>query len=266
MVQLSLIAVSISTILSFIPMEEPAVWRTHSSKSSLTISRCAAIISILLWLGFVVRRSVTHGDIGKGFDHSPNGLYGRHQDVPSSSKLQGRLKPTRRRYELPAWRYKLPAKARRAQRACKYRSLAFILYIGLLGFLQDSLVVLLLEFSSRLQVLSCLFGIPLLLKPRLYIDIFLSQGAHGEYMDGTIEATLGTGVRIGLLVGPILVIVGWITSNPMTLVFSTFETIAYGITVWMLMFFVQRQRSTWFSGSLLVGMYIVLALWLVVFI
>ena len=84
-------------------------------------------------------------------------------------------------------------------------------------------------------------------------------------MDGTIEATLGTGVCIGLLIGPVLVIVGWIISSPMTLVFSTFQLTAYGITGWMLMFFVQRRRSTWFGGSLLVGMYIILALWFVVF-
>ena len=46
----------------------------------------------------------------------------------------------------------------------------------------------------------------------------------------------------------------------MTLVFGTFETAVYGVVVWMLMIFVRRQISTYIEGSLLVGMYVILAL------
>ena len=65
---------------------------------------------------------------------------------------------------------------------------------------------------------------------------------------------------MALAVGPILVITGWILSTPMTLVFGTFETAVYGVVVWMLMIFVRRQISTYIEGSLLVGMYVILAL------
>ena len=253
MVQLSLIAVWISSPLSFIPTE---VWQTHSSKGSLTISRCAAIVFILFWLGIV-------GLPDKGAYNLPNEIYGSN---PIPGTYQVAYRNYDGSYDMQPWPEPQIKTRPRAWRAWVYRSLELILYIGLLAFLQDSLVTMLLEFSSRFRVLFCLFGVPLLLKPRLYIDVVLSQGVHGRHIDDAIRPTLVTGFCIGLFVGPLLVIVGWIISSPVTLASSSFELTAYVFTFWIFIFFVQVRKRTWYGRSLLVGMYIILALWPVIYI
>ena len=143
MVKLSLIAFAMSSIVSFVPMEEAVTRQTHSSNGSLTISRCAAIISIMLWLCFMVWRYVTHREDFEGLDDDSNSIQSADQIgavmMPDDSTPHG--------YQ-PRPQSEIETRPK-AWRAWVYRSVEWILYIGLLAFLQDSLVVTLLGFSSQ---------------------------------------------------------------------------------------------------------------------
>ena len=50
-------------------------------------------------------------------------------------------------------------------------------------------------------------------------------------MDLAIQVAIGSSMQIALLVTPLLVILGWIIGQPMTLHFETFETVVFFLSV-----------------------------------
>ena len=96
-----------------------------------------------------------HHTLGR-FNDNPNGVYGSGflpimpQDVPKSSGFLRRSHKLYKSYDescdmQPRPEVQRETRPPRAWRAYVYRSLGFILYTGLLAFLQDSLVVMLLD-------------------------------------------------------------------------------------------------------------------------
>lgn len=266
---LSMFAFATSSISLFHPTLSHVTPGSDYSSSSLRVLRSAAVVSFVIWLCFVVWRLVTHTDLfdcmSEDIEEESDRTKGdrplyRPTQGPSQSlrRLRG-VRPLRRSYtfyesyDLNAPFYRRPQQEIQLKSITwLYWSLGWLVHVLLLVLCIDSPVAVLLRFPSRFQTLFCLFGIPLLLKPRRYINA-IARARPGS-LDEAIEATLGTGVCVALAVGPILVITGWILSTPMTLVFGTFETAVYGVVVWMLMIFVRRQISTYIEGSLLVGM------------
>jgi Ca2+:H+ antiporter len=59
---------------------------------------------------------------------------------------------------------------------------------------------------------------------------------------------------------PLLVILGWIIGQPLSLYFSGFETVALLITVIIVCAIISDGKSNWLEGALLVGAYLVLCI------
>lgn len=281
MAYLSMFAFTTSSMFLFHPALNHVTPRVDYSRSSLLVLRCAAVVSFLTWLWFMVWRLRTHSDLFYEEDfeyesdrtpangHLPRNILEISQPTSSlrssfrrSYRFVGSYDPNTPMYR-PRYRTPQPNIPRNLM-FWLYRTLSWLIYVSLLVFCIDSLVAALLRFPSRFQTLFCLFGVPLLLKPRLYIHAIVC--AEEDFFDKAIEATLGTGICVALAVGPLLVVTGWILSTPMTLMIGILETAAYGIAVWIIMIFVRRQRSTYMDGSMLVGIYVILALGLGIYI
>jgi Ca2+:H+ antiporter len=78
-------------------------------------------------------------------------------------------------------------------------------------------------------------------------------------MELAIGVAVGSSTQIALFVTPVLVIVGWIINQPMTLFFQTFETAVLFLTVFVTNYLIQDGKSNWLEGGMLLATYIIVA-------
>lgn len=79
-------------------------------------------------------------------------------------------------------------------------------------------------------------------------------------MDLAMGVAIGSSIQIALLVTPALVLLGWIMNQPMSLHFETFETIAFALSVLVVIYTVQDGKSNYLEGAMLLGLYIIIGL------
>ncbi|BGP46253.1 hypothetical protein JCM10450v2_002093 [Rhodotorula kratochvilovae] len=79
-------------------------------------------------------------------------------------------------------------------------------------------------------------------------------------MELTIGVAIGSSIQIGVGLIPILVIVGWIINQDLTLFFENFETIVLFVSVLLVDILVSDGKSNYLEGLLLIALYLVIAL------
>lgn len=84
--------------------------------------------------------------------------------------------------------------------------------------------------------------------------------AMKDKMDLAVGVAIGSSMQIALFLTPFLVILGWIVGQPMSLLFSTFETCVLFVSVMILTYIVADGESNWLEGTMLIGTYIIIAL------
>lgn len=83
--------------------------------------------------------------------------------------------------------------------------------------------------------------------------------ASEDKVDTAVGLILNTSVQIALLVTPILVLVGWLTSRPLTLDFNTLEICVLACAVLIVNYLVADGKANWLEGYMLVVSYIIIA-------
>ncbi|KAG0051679.1 hypothetical protein BGZ83_003470 [Gryganskiella cystojenkinii] len=79
-------------------------------------------------------------------------------------------------------------------------------------------------------------------------------------MDLAIGVAVGSSMQIALFVTPLMVIIGWIIGQPMTLFFNTFETCVLFVSVLIVNYLIQDGESNWLEGVMLLSTYIIIAI------
>ncbi|CAG8487095.1 13294_t:CDS:2 [Dentiscutata erythropus] len=70
-------------------------------------------------------------------------------------------------------------------------------------------------------------------------------------MNVSIQIALGSSMQIALGVTPVLILIGWIINQPLTLFFETFETCVLVVAVLIVNYSIQDGRSNWLEGEML---------------
>lgn len=83
--------------------------------------------------------------------------------------------------------------------------------------------------------------------------------AREDKMNLAVNIALGSGLQIALLVTPLLVILGWIIGQPMSLYFQTFETVVFFVSVLVANYLILDGKSNYLEGAMLIGIYIIIA-------
>lgn len=65
-------------------------------------------------------------------------------------------------------------------------------------------------------------------------------------------------MQIALLVTPVMVIVGWILGQAMTLRFLTFETVIFFVSTYLSYLVVADGKSNYLEGAMLLGLYAII--------
>lgn len=76
----------------------------------------------------------------------------------------------------------------------------------------------------------------------------------------TITICVGSSIQIACLVVPLLVIVGWLVDQPLTLHFRNFETIVLFVSVFLVNLLIMDGKSNYMEGLMLLTLYVVIAL------
>ncbi|KAK7750752.1 Vacuolar calcium ion transporter [Diatrype stigma] len=79
-------------------------------------------------------------------------------------------------------------------------------------------------------------------------------------MDLAMGVAIGSSIQIALFVTPLLVILGWILGKPMDLHFETFETVAFALSVLIVIYTVTDGKSNYLEGAMLMALYVIIAL------
>lgn len=79
--------------------------------------------------------------------------------------------------------------------------------------------------------------------------------ASKKKMDLAICVALGSSLQVALLVTPVLVIMGWIVDQPMSLCFAPFDTIVFFLSVLVMTGLISDGDSNYLEGAMSVGMY-----------
>jgi Ca2+:H+ antiporter len=79
-------------------------------------------------------------------------------------------------------------------------------------------------------------------------------------IDLAIGVAVGSSQQIAMMVTPLMVILGWIIGQPMSLYFEIFETAVLFMTVILVFALVLDGSSNWLEGSMLIGVYFILGI------
>ncbi|MEO0351930.1 MAG: calcium/proton exchanger [Cyanobacteria bacterium P01_A01_bin.15] len=79
-------------------------------------------------------------------------------------------------------------------------------------------------------------------------------------MDLSLSVAVGSSMQIALFVAPVLVIVGWLTGQPMDLDFNNFQLIAVAVSILIANSISSDGSSNWLEGTLLLATYVIIGL------
>jgi Ca2+/H+ antiporter len=138
------------------------------------------------------------------------------------------------------------------------RMAAIVMIAGLMMFTTETISKNVILLSVRQNRLLALFGLSA--STKVWTHLQSLQLAYREKCGAAIDRVVGASLQMGLLVAPGLVLMGWALGVPLTLRFDLFETVAYGLSLWMVALLLRDGKADWMKGVMLVGVYSILSL------
>jgi Ca2+:H+ antiporter len=131
----------------------------------------------------------------------------------------------------------------------------------LVGFVSEWLVGTLDQFSAK-------FGLSELFVGAFLIAIIGNAAEHSaailmalkNKMGASVEIAIGSSLQIALFVAPLLVIISFFMGETMNMVFTTYELVAIGVSVFIAKSISQDGSTNWFEGVLLLVVYLILGI------
>ncbi|BGP14056.1 hypothetical protein JCM10213v2_001994 [Rhodosporidiobolus nylandii] len=138
---------------------------------------------------------------------------------------------------------------------------ALVVVTVITSFCADYLVGAIDEFAQDYSIPKAFIGLILLPIVGNAAEHVTSvwMAAKGK-MELTIGVAVGSSIQIAVGLIPILVLVGWVIDQDLTLFFQNFETIVLFVSVLLVDILVSDGRSNYLEGLLLIALYIVIAL------
>jgi len=76
----------------------------------------------------------------------------------------------------------------------------------------------------------------------------------------SLGIAVGSSTQIALMVLPFLVLIGWMINEDLTLDFGSYESLTMFLTVVLVTFVIQSERSYWMLGVILISAYIIISI------
>ncbi|KAG2144120.1 calcium proton exchanger [Suillus bovinus] len=141
---------------------------------------------------------------------------------------------------------------------------ALVLVTVVIAFCAEYLITSIEETTARYSISKAFIGVILLPIVGNAADHLTAvwMATKNKY-ELTITICVGSSIQIACLVVPLLVIVGWIVDQPLTLHFHNFETIIFFVSVCLVNLLLMDGKANYLEGLMLLSLYfvIVLAFW-----
>lgn len=192
----------------------------ESKRMILIISRGTALVLLVLYVMYLIFQLKTHSDI---FDEE------RHQEDNEEAESP----------RLSIWT----------------AGLVLVAVTLLVSVCANYLVRSINSFVESAQVSKVFVGL-------ILIPIVGNAAEHStavivawkNKMELAISVAMGSCLQIALFVTPLLVILGWIIDQPMTLHFGIFETVVFFLSGFVVALLIQDGKSNYLEGALCLGM------------
>ncbi|KAG0206860.1 hypothetical protein BGX28_001795 [Mortierella sp. GBA30] len=102
--------------------------------------------------------------------------------------------------------------------------------------------------------------LPIILIADLQEEVVAIRESRANHLDKAVALMVGSCMQIALLVTPILVLLGWILDQPMTLRFTILEVAVLSGTVLLINWLIADHETNWFEGVLLLALFIMCAI------
>ncbi|KAI5923547.1 Sodium/calcium exchanger protein-domain-containing protein [Camillea tinctor] len=228
------------------------------TKTILSLSRGTAIILLALYVLYLVFQLKTHHNLfGNQEDIKPNPSQLESQsdhdlshDLPTPAASEGALEGAEEEEEeeevhMSPW------------------SAAGVLIVTtiLVSICADYLVDSIDSLVERAHISRSFIGlilIPIVGNAAEHVTAVVV--AVKNKMDLAMGVAIGSSIQIALFVTPFLVVLGWIMDRNMDLHFETFETVAFALSVLVVIYTVQDGASNYLEGAMLMALYVIIAL------
>ncbi|KAF9580439.1 hypothetical protein BGW38_002919 [Lunasporangiospora selenospora] len=102
--------------------------------------------------------------------------------------------------------------------------------------------------------------LPIMLVADLQEEVIAIRESRSNRLDKTVALMVGSCMQISLLVTPILVLLGWILDEPMTLRFTVLEVAILAGSVTIVNNLITDNETNWLEGCLLLAMFMMCAI------
>jgi len=138
---------------------------------------------------------------------------------------------------------------------------ALLVVTVITSFCADYLVASIEETADRYSIPKAFIGMILLpIVANAAEHVTSVWMALKDKMALTIGICVGSSIQIAAFVIPLLVIIGWISGNELTLYFANFETVMLFISVMLVNLIIQDGKSNYMEGLFLITLYLIIAL------
>jgi Ca2+:H+ antiporter len=143
------------------------------------------------------------------------------------------------------------------------RKSVFVLFLAVVGVVfMSELLVGTVEHTAQM------FGMTDVFVGVILVAIIGNAAEHStavlvafkNQMDLAINIAIGSSLQIALFVAPVLVFVSYLFGKPMDLIFTNFEVVSVGVSVWVLSLIAHDGESHWMEGVQLLAVYLIIAL------
>lgn len=140
-------------------------------------------------------------------------------------------------------------------------TLSLLLVTVITAFCAEYLVASIEETAQRYHIPKAFIGVILLpIVGNAAEHVTSVWMAIKDKYELTISICVGSSIQISALVIPLLVILGWIVGQPLTLHFENFETILLFVSVLLVSLLIMDGKTNYMEGLMLTILYLVIAL------
>lgn len=267
----SMMALSVSSLL--IPAAYNAGY-PHEFPHVLAVSRGTSIVLLVVYILYLLFQLRTHSDYFEAqneqtardpFEDSSILETAMGNNDMSYTQLQSEqpmFSPTSGTTSGTSMSASAAAARRAATQLSTLESLALIAVVTVIvAFCADFLVDSIDSIVSTTGISKTFIGI-------ILIPIVGNAAEHStavisavkNKMDLAVGVAIGSSMQIALFMTPFLVILGWIVGQPMSLLFSTFETCVLFIAVMIMNYIVNDGESNWLEGAMLLSTYVIISI------
>ncbi|KAG1831031.1 Sodium/calcium exchanger protein-domain-containing protein [Suillus variegatus] len=138
---------------------------------------------------------------------------------------------------------------------------ALLLVTVVIAFCAEHLVTSIEETTARYPISKAFIGVILLpIVGNAADHVTAVWMATKNKYELTISICVGSSIQIACLVVPLLVIIGWIVDQPLTLHFHNFETIVFFVSVCLVNLLLMDGKANYLEGLMLLTLYSVIGL------